>query len=402
MILARVLSRIYKKGGIILIDAQNTKYVIGEPKSVKPTTLKLLKKNLNWKLILDPEFEFPEAYMRGEIIIENSSLHDFLMEFVQNLGRKEVTLLSKIVKNLFGLWRYMTNFNTISKSKKDISHHYDLGGKKGEKLYDIMLDKKLRQYSMAYWKEDTKTLEEAQENKLNHIIKKLDIKKGEKILDVGSGWGTAAAYVAQKTGCEGTGVTLSENQYNYSIENAKKLNLSNQINFQLQDYRELKGKFDKIYSIGMFEHVALKYYKTFFKKMNELLEEKGTFLLHTIGVVDAPSSPNKWINRRIFPGGRCPSYSQIIKPIEKTGLIVADCETLIRHYDKTLEHWLERILSKKTEIKDLYDDKFLRMWNFYLSSCAAAFRYRDLVVFQLQIVKNFQSAHPTRDYIYNS
>ena len=152
----------------------------------------------------------------------------------------------------------------------------------------------------------------------------------------------------------------------------------------------------------MFEHVALKYYKTFFKKMNELLEEKGTFLLHTIGVVDAPSSPNKWINRRIFPGGRCPSYSQIIKPIEKTGLIVADCETLIRHYDKTLEHWLERILLKKTEIKDLFDDKFLRMWNFYLSSCAAAFRYRDLAVFQLQIVKNFNSAHKTRDYIYTS
>ena len=151
----------------------------------------------------------------------------------------------------------------------------------------------------------------------------------------------------------------------------------------------------------MYEHVALKYYKTFFKKMNELLDEKGTFLLHTIGVVDAPSSPSKWISTRIFPGGRCPSYSQIIKPIEKTGLIVADCETLIRHYDKTLEHWLERILSKKSEIKDLYDDKFLRMWKFYLSSCAAAFRYRDLVVFQLQIVKNFQSAHRTRDYIYS-
>ena len=266
MILAKVLNKIYKKDGLILEDSSGQKYIVGNPRKDNPLTIKLKKENLKWKLILDPEFEFPEAYMRGEIVIENSSLHDFLMEFVQNLGRNEVTLLSKIVKNLFGLWRYMTNFNTISKSKKNISHHYDLGGKKGEKLYDIMLDKKLRQYSMAYWKEDTKTLEEAQENKLNHIIKKLDIKKGEKILDVGSGWGTAAAYVAQKTGCEVTGVTLSENQYNYSIENAKKLNLSNQINFQLKDYREIKGKFDKIYSIGMFEHVALKYYKTFFKK----------------------------------------------------------------------------------------------------------------------------------------
>ena len=147
MMLARALSRIYKNGGIILIDALGTKYIIGEPKSIKPTTLKLLKKNLNWKLILDPEFEFPEAYMRNEIVIENSSLHDFLMEFVKNLGRKEVTLPSKVIKNLFGLWRYMTNFNTITKSKANISHHYDLGGKKGEKLYDIMLDKKQLSYS---------------------------------------------------------------------------------------------------------------------------------------------------------------------------------------------------------------------------------------------------------------
>lgn len=401
MFLARILSSVYKEGGIILIDSKGTKYICGKPKSENPTTLKLLKSDLNWKLILDPEFEFPEAYMRNEIIIENSSLHDFLMEFVKNLGRREFSTLSKITKHFHGVWRYLTNFNTIYKSKKNISHHYDLGGKKGEKLYDIMLDKKHRQYSCAYWKKNTKTLEEAQNNKLNHIMKKLNIQKGDKILDIGSGWGTAAAYIAQETGCEVTGVTLSKNQYDYSVNNAKKLNLSNQLNFLLQDYRELKGKFDKIYSIGMYEHISLKYYKTFFKKINELLKDKGTFLLHTIGVVDSPSAPSKWISKRIFPGGRCPSYSQIIKPIEKTGLIVADCETLIRHYDKTLEHWLDRIMEKKTEIKDLFDERFLRMWQFYLSSCSAAFRYRDLVVFQLQIVKNFDTAHRTRDYIYS-
>ena len=151
----------------------------------------------------------------------------------------------------------------------------------------------------------------------------------------------------------------------------------------------------------MAEHISLKYYKTFFKKINTLLKENGTFLLHTIGVVDAPSSPSRWINYRIFPGGRCPSYSQLIKPIEKTGLIVSDSETLIRHYDKTLEAWLERFLAKRNEVKDLFDEKFCKMWEYYLSSCAAAFRYRDLVVFQLQIVKNFNIARPTRDYIYS-
>ena len=401
MILAKVLNKIYKEDGIILVDHQKQKYIIGNPRPNKPITLILLKENLKYKLLLDPEFFFPEAFMANEIKIENASLHEFLMEFTKNLGRNEINNLSKAVKKIYGVWRYLSNFNTILKSKLDISHHYDLGGEKGEKLYDIMLDKKVRQYSCAYFKDNTKTLEEAQENKLNHIIKKLGIKTGDKILDIGSGWGTAAAYIAKKTGCEVTGVTLSKNQYEYSLKNAKKLNLDNQLNFELKDYRELEGKFDKIYSVGMAEHISLKYYKTFFKKINTLLKENGTFLLHTIGVVDAPSSPSRWINYRIFPGGRCPSYSQLIKPIEKTGLIVSDSETLIRHYDKTLEAWLERFLAKRNEVKDLFDEKFCKMWEYYLSSCAAAFRYRDLVVFQLQIVKNFNAARPTRDYIYS-
>jgi cyclopropane-fatty-acyl-phospholipid synthase len=167
------------------------------------------------------------------------------------------------------------------------------------------------------------------------------------------------------------------------------------------DYRELQEKFDRIVSVGMFEHVGRKFYKTFFQSINKLLKEDGNFLLHTIGVVDKPTPPNLFINKYIFPGGTCPSFSQIIKPIEQTGLIVADTETLIRHYDKTLESWLERFLKKKGEVKDLFDEKFVRMWEFYLASCAAAFKYRDLVVFQLQIVKNFESTKKTRDYIYS-
>ena len=173
--------------------------------------------------------------------------------------------------------------------------------------------------------------------------------------------------------------------------------MNNQVNFELTDYREIKGKFDRIYSVGMFEHVGKKFYRAFFESINKLLKEDGICLLHTIGVVDKPSPPNKFINRYIFPGGICPSLSQIIQPLEKTGLIVSDCETLIRHYDKTLEAWLERFLAKKNIVKDLFDEKFVKMWEFYLASCAAAFRYRDLAVFQLQIVKNFQTTQRTRD-----
>jgi len=401
MILARVFSNIYREDGIILIDSKSQKYICGNPRKDNPVTVKLLKKNLNWKLILDPELEFPEAYMRGEIIIENASLKEFLMDLVKNLGRREVNSASYISKRIFQLWRYLSNFNLPGKSRKNVEHHYDIGGAKGEKLYDIFLDKTYRLYSMALWKDGTKTLEEAQKNKIDHIAKKLDIKKGMKILEIGSGWGGMAFEIAKQKGCEVTGISLSKNQINYCKNKAKELGLDNQVSFELADYREIKGQYDRIYSVGMFEHVGKKFYKAFFESMNRLLKDDGISLLHTIGVVDKPSPPNKFINKYIFPGGVCPSLSQIIVPIEETGLIVSDTETLIRHYDKTLESWLERFLEKRQEVKDLFDEKFVKMWEFYLASCAAAFRYRDLAVFQLQIVKNFQSAHRTRDYIYS-
>jgi cyclopropane-fatty-acyl-phospholipid synthase len=401
MILARVFSNIYRESGIILIDSKGQKYICGNPRKDNPVTVKLLNKNLNWKLTLDPELEFPEAYMRGEIIIENASLKEFLMDLVKNLGRREVNSASYISKRIFQLWRYLSNFNLPGKSRKNVEHHYDIGGEKGEKLYDIFLDRNHRLYSCAYWKEDTKTLEDAQQNKIDHIVKKLDIKKGQKILEVGCGWGGMAFEIAKQKGCEVTGISLSKNQINYCKAKAKELGLDNQVSFELADYREIKGEYDRIFSVGMFEHVGKKFYKIFFESMNKLLKDDGIFLLHTIGVVDKPSPPNKFINKYIFPGGVCPSFSQIIEPIEKTGLIVSDTETLIRHYDKTLESWLERFLGKRQEVKDLFDEKFVKMWEFYLASCAAAFRYRDLAVFQLQIVKNFQSAHRTRDYIYS-
>ena len=401
MILARVFSNIYKEGGIILIDSNGQKYICGNPKKDNPVTVKLLKENLNWKLVLDPEIEFPEAYMRNEILIENASLKEFLMDLVKNLGRREVNSASYVSKKIFQLWRYLSNFNLPGKSRKNVEHHYDIGGEKGEKLYDIFLDRNHRLYSCAYWKEDTKTLEDAQQNKIDHIIKKLDIKKGQKILEVGCGWGGMAFEIAKQKGCEVTGISLSKNQINYCKAKAKELGLDNQVSFELADYREIKGEYDRIFSVGMFEHVGKKFYKIFFESMNKLLKDNGIFLLHTIGVVDKPSPPNKFINKYIFPGGVCPSFSQIIEPIEKTGLIVSDTETLIRHYDKTLESWLERFLAKRNEVKDLFDEKFVKMWEFYFASCAAAFRHRDLAVFQLQIVKNFQSAHRTRDYIYS-
>ena len=401
MFLAKVLDKIYKTDGIILEDSTGQKYICGNPNKDKPITIKLLKNNLKWKLLLDPELEFPEGYMRNEILIINGTLDEFLMSLLKNLGRDEITTASYLSKKIYQAIRFISNFNLPGKSKKNVEHHYDIGGDKGEKLYDIFLDNKHRQYSCAYWKKNTRTLEEAQQNKIDHIIKKLDIQNGQKVLEVGCGWGGMAFEIARQKGCEVKGISLSKNQINFCKEKAKELNLDNQVSFELADYREVSGEYDRIYSVGMFEHVGKKFYNTFFKSINRLLKDDGLFLLHTIGVVDKPTPPNKFINKYIFPGGTCPSLSQIVKPIEKTGLIVADTETLIRHYDKTLLSWLNRFMEKKELVKDMFDEKFVKMWSFYLASCAAAFRYKDLVVFQLQIVKNFNTAHSTRDYIYS-
>ena len=399
---AKLFNKILKEGGIILIDSSGQKYICGSPTKEKPITVKLLKKNLNWKLIVNPDLAFPEAYMNGDLTIENSSLSEFLNLIFKNLGRKELTTTAYFTKKIFHFLRFISNYNLPGKAKKNAQYHYDIGGRKGEKLYDIFLDNKHRQYSCAYFKSTDDTLEQAQQNKLDHIIKKLSIKEGNKILDIGCGWGGLAFEIAKQKNCQVKGISLSQNQINYCKQKAKEKNLDNQVSFELIDYRKVKGKYDRIVSVGMAEHIGKKFYRTYFKKIHDLLSQEGISLIHTIGSIDYPQPTAPFIQKYIFPGGIVPSLSDLITPIEKTGLIANDIETLIRHYDKTLENWLVRFVEKKTEVKDLFDEKFVKMWEFYLASCASAFKYRDLVVFQLQLVKNFDSiASNRRDYIYS-
>ena len=397
MLFARLLSKLFNKHGIVLIDYQGQKYICGKPDLKKPLTLKLLKKNLNWKLALNPDVNFPEAYIRGEIEIENGSLIDFLNMVFENIGRNEINIYGYISKKIFHTWRFITNYNLPTKSKKDVKYHYD----KGEDLYDLFLDKKHRQYSCAYFLSADESLEEAQQNKINHIIKKLDLRPGQKVLDIGCGWGGMAFEIVRQSQCEVMGISLSENQINYCKKKAKELKMDNQVNFKICDYREVKGKFQKIVSIGAFEHFGKKFYKTFFKKIHNIMTDDGICLLHTIGSVDPPGPVQPFIQKRIFPGGIIPSLSDLIAPIEKTGLILADCETLIHHYDKTLKVWLDRFLNNKEKARFLYNNEFVKMWEFYLASCSAAFKFRDLVVYQLQLVKNFTSLPSNRrNYIY--
>ena len=395
MSLVSFLNNLFKYDGFVLIDSSSNKFVIGKPLKEKPITVKLLDKNLNYKLLLYPDLYFGEAYTNGSLVIENGTLTEFLDITLRNIGRKDINIYGKIFYYLNGTYRHLTNFNKIIKSKKNVSHHYDIS----EKLYDLFLDSN-RQYSCAYFKNENDTLEEAQENKIDHIIKKLNIKPNQKILDIGSGWGTLAINIAKKTKASVTGITLSKNQLEYSNKKAKEMNLNNQVEFKLIDYRQLNEKFDRIVSVGMFEHVGRKFYNTYFKVVSKLLKDKGVALIHTIGSSNPPRDPQPWITKYIFPGGYTPSLSELAKPVENSGLIVSDIEVLRMHYSHTLRHWKERFLSKKDIVLDMFDEKFFRMWEFYLASCEMAFKWGDQVVFQLQLTKDNTSAPTTRDYIY--
>ena len=396
MQLARFLDNLFKKDGFILIDAYSKKYIIGSPENKSPITLKLLNKKLHYKLLFRPDLYFGEAYSNGDIEFENGTLTDFLDLALMNIGRNELSFFSQLINKFSGSYRYLTNFNFIKKSKMNVSHHYDLS----DNLYDLFLDSK-RQYSCGYFKNENDTLETAQNNKIQHIIKKLNIKPNQKVLDIGCGWGSLAIDIAQTANCEVTGITLSKNQFNYCLEKAKKLNLENQVTFKLIDYRELNEKFDRIVSVGMFEHVGRKFYNKFFKQIARLLKDDGVSLIHTIGSVNTPRGPQPWITKYIFPGGHTPSLSEVTTPIEKAGLIVSDIEVLKLHYAHTLRHWKENCLKNKGQIIELFDERFFRMWEFYLAGCEIAFKWGDQVVYQLQLTKNYTSTPITRDYIYH-
>ena len=395
MQLARFLTKLFKEGGLVLIDANSKKYVIGNPKRENSLTLKLLDKSLHYKLLFYPDLYFGEAYSNGSLTIENGTLTEFLNMALQNIGRKETNFFSEFLNKIRGSYRYLTNFNFIKKSKMNIARHYDIS----DDLYDLFLDSK-RQYSCAYFKNENDSLETAQNNKIDHIIKKLNLKPNQKVLDIGSGWGSLAIEIAKKTQCQVLGITLSESQFEYSKKKAKQMNMGNQVEFRLCDYREVKEKFDRIVSVGMFEHVGRKFYGTFFNKIQTILKNDGIALLHTIGSVNPPRQPQPWITRYIFPGGYTPSLSQVTVPVEKSGLILTDLEILRMHYSHTLRHWKERFIKNKDKAIKMFDERFFRMWEFYLTSCETAFRWGDQVVFQLQLTKELHTAPSTRDYIY--
>ena len=394
MLLARILNGTFCWGDLEIIDARGNHHrFIGEP-GLK-STIRLHDSRLHHRLVMNPDLEFGEAYMNGTLTIEEGDLADFLGVAIANMYALDRHWSQSLTRSLSRVFKVLTQTNTTRRAWCNVTHHYDLSGR----LYDLFLDRD-RQYSCAYFLDPRDTLEQAQENKKRHIAGKLLLKPGMHVLDIGSGWGGLGISLAQQADVEVTGVTLSEEQHKMSNERAKKAGLADRVRFLMKDYREVSGKFDRIVSVGMFEHVGIPHYGNYFQKCRELLTRDGVALLHTIGRSSGPGVTAAWMRKYIFPGGYSPALSEVAPAIEKSGLKLTDIEVLRLHYAETLKEWRRRFLANWQEISSLYDERFCRMWNFYLAGSEAVFRYGDHVVFQIQLAREHKAVPLTRDYLY--
>jgi cyclopropane-fatty-acyl-phospholipid synthase len=290
--------------------------------------------------------------------------------------------------------RRLAQFNVKLRSRRNVAHHYDLDGR----LYALFLDAD-RQYSCAYFEYPEQSLDDAQLAKKRHLAAKLLPRHDQRVLDIGSGWGGLGLYLAEMCGTRVTGVTLSQEQHKLSRARAEEKGLSGRVDFRLQDYRDIEEQFDRIISVGMFEHVGVGYYDAFFQKCADLLADDGVMMLHSIGRSEGPGITNPWIAKYIFPGGYIPALSEVLPAIERAGLLVDDVEILRLHYAETLKIWRERFLAHREEVERLYDARFVRMWEFYLASSEMSFREQNMMVFQLQLTKRQGVVPITRDYI---
>jgi cyclopropane-fatty-acyl-phospholipid synthase len=356
-----------------------------------PVAVRFVSAGAQRRVLLNPDLRLGEAYMDGTFVVERGSIADFV-DLVN--GRSALPRWLAPVAGLHYLWRRISQFNRRSRSRRNVAHHYDLDGR----LYSLFLDSD-RQYSCAYFENSEESLDDAQLAKKRHLAAKLLIDAGHRLLDIGCGWGGLALYAAEVCGAKVTGVTLSEEQLAVARQRARERRLDGTAAFQGVDYRDVTGVFDRIVSVGMFEHVGVGFYDAFFAKCAKILSDNGVMVLHSIGRSDRPSYTNAWISKYIFPGGYIPSLSEVMPAIERAGLLVTDIEILRLHYAETLKAWRERFLAHRDEVLRIYDARFLRMWEFYLAASEMAFRRQDMMVFQIQLAKRQGVVPVTRDYI---
>ena len=388
------LNKLIKVGTLNIIDSKGVKHQFFGTKEPE-ITVRFHDRFLMWKIFLKPELITGEAYTDGSLTIEPPhNIFDLLDLFTKNMEWRPDNpfhLMGSDPISRFKGW--LRQINKASTSKQNVAHHYDLS----DDLYDLFLDPS-RQYSSAYFLSPTDTLEQAQTNKMNLIAKKLLLKPDHKILDIGCGWGGLSMHLNEASGANVTGVTLSEEQ----LKIAQKTSQHNEkVNFQLRDYRHVTEKYDRVVSVGMFEHVGRKQYQTFFDKVYDCLNDDGVALIHTIGRADGPGETDPWTRKYIFPGGYAPALSEIVPIIEKSGLYITDMEVLRLHYAMTICEWRKRVEKNKDKIINLYDEEFLRMWEFYLASAECAFRHLGHVVFQIQLSKRQDNTPLDRQYLVN-
>lgn len=393
-LLQRVVAGLVRTGNLTITGPDGQTHSFGDG-SGEPVHLVIKTAKAERAIAFDPMLAAPEAYMDGDLDVIVGDVLGLLRIAFQNMGPEGVDAVwTKAIEAARNAFRRLQQVNTAGRAKRNVQRHYDLSGE----FYKLFLDEDM-QYSCAYFEHPDATLEEAQAAKKRHIAAKLKMKPGQSVLDIGSGWGGLGLYLARTFESEVLGVTLSTEQHGVATERAQAEGLENHVHFEIRDYRDLSERFDRIVSVGMFEHVGINHYRTFFQKCATLLKPDGVMLLHTIGRSGPPAATSAFIRKYIFPGGYIPALSEVMPAIEKTGLVMTDVEVLRLHYADTLKHWRQRFLANRERVREIYDERFCRMWEFYLAGSEAAFRWQDLVVFQIQLARRNDTLPMTRGYM---
>jgi len=399
ILLDRLFKKMIRDGELTVIDSRGRTHVYGAPNPAKPAVAVRLTDAATARAIaINPALGAGEAFMDGRLIIEKGDIRQLVDLVTWNLRWQRDNPVR------FALWRQASiaakidQINFARRSKRNVAHHYDLD----DRLYDLFLDPH-RQYSCAYFNDPDlgpdMSLDAAQEAKLAHIAAKLDLKPHHKVLDIGCGWGGMARFLHKVSGAEVTGVTLSEEQLKYARAEATRQGIANKVHFELIDYRSVTGQFDRIVSVGMFEHVGLPHFGEYFSTVERLLKPDGVALIHSIARADGPGATDPWTAKYIFPGGYSPALSQIVPAVEKAWLWITDIEVLRLHYAHTIRHWYDRCEAKQAEIEALYDARFYRMWMFYLAAAMSAFNNDGHMNVQIQLAKRRDTLPLRRDYI---
>jgi len=386
-----VMSRFIRRGDLRITSARGRTFHFGDGTG-KPISVRFTTRAAQRQVLMNPELKLGECYMDGTFIVEDGTIADFL---ALAMGQPpEVPNWGWPLHAARFLKRRIQQFNPPRRARRNVAHHYDLDGR----LYSLFLDAD-RQYSCGYFETPGQSLDDAQLAKKRHLAAKLLVRPGQRLLDIGCGWGGLALYLAEMAGAKVVGVTLSQEQLGIARSRATEKSLADAAEFRLQDYRDVEQRFDRIVSVGMFEHVGVVHYDTFFRKCAEVLNDDGVMVLHSIGRSEGPGTTNPWIAKYIFPGGYIPALSEVLPAIERAGLLVDDIEVLRLHYAETLKAWRERFLAHRDNVERIYDPRFVRMWEFYLASSEMAFRKQAMMVFQIQVTKRQGVVPITRDYI---